>query len=123
MHRENLLEELKYVDGITIIDILGTILFTVKFNPRFVSEIEEADEIVGTNLFSTFPMLNEKNSTLYKGMKTGKPLFRKSQEIIDFKGSQIETTNVTLPIQSHRKIMGPSSSLKISASKKGCWKI
>lgn len=106
MHKENLLEELKYIDGITIIDTSGTILFTVKFNPRFVSEIEESDEIVGTNLFSAFPILNEKNSTLYKAMKNGQPIFRKSQEIIDFKGHQIETTNVTLPIKSHGKIIG-----------------
>lgn len=106
MGRDSQLQEMKFIDGITIIDTAGTILFSVKFNPRFASQIQKTDEIVGENLFTSFPMLNEETSTLYKALKTGRPIFRKRQEIVDFKGKKIETTNFTLPIQSNGKVIG-----------------
>ncbi len=102
----NLLNQIKDIDGITIIDTKGTILFTVKFNPRFYSEIHEQDEIVGENLFSAFPVLDQKGSTLINVMRTGSPIFKERQEIIDFKGRKIATTNVSLPIKAHGKVIG-----------------
>nr|WP_263324335.1 sigma 54-interacting transcriptional regulator [Neobacillus sp. Marseille-Q6967] len=102
----NLINQMKDIDGITIIDTKGTILFTVKFNPRFHSEIGEQDEIVGENLFSAFPMLDQKTSTLINVMRTGSPIFKERQEIIDFKGRKIATTNVSLPIKAHGKVIG-----------------
>ncbi|MFE4145100.1 hypothetical protein ACFX4I_25245 [Peribacillus sp. YIM B13472] len=68
------LNQLKYIDGITIIDNKGTILFTIKFNPRFHSEILEREEILGESLFSVFPTLNEKSSTLLNALKTSRPV-------------------------------------------------
>jgi arginine utilization regulatory protein len=106
LQRDGLLQEITYIDGITIIDTSGTILFSVKFNPRFATENEKTDEIVGENLFTSFPMLNEQTSTLYHALKTGRPVFRKRQEIIDFGGKKIETTNVTLPIKTNGKVIG-----------------
>ncbi|WP_221566600.1 sigma-54-dependent Fis family transcriptional regulator [Alkalihalobacillus sp. TS-13] len=101
-----MLDQLKYIDGITIIDTSGTILFTVKFNPRFHTEIDENEKIIGQNLFSAFPLLDERSSTLLNVMKTGKPIFRAKQSIVDFRGIEKETTNVSLPIKAHGKIIG-----------------
>ncbi|WP_408009911.1 sigma-54 interaction domain-containing protein [Pseudalkalibacillus sp. A8] len=101
-----MLDQLKYIDGITIIDTSGTILFTIKFNPRFHTEIDENEKIIGQNLFSAFPLLEERTSTLFKVMKTGKPIFRAKQSIVDFRGTEKETTNVSLPIKAHGKIIG-----------------
>lgn len=39
-------------------------------------------------------------------MKTGRPIFRGKQEIVDFMGRKIETTNISLPIRAHGKIIG-----------------
>ncbi|MFE4814425.1 sigma-54 interaction domain-containing protein [Peribacillus simplex] len=100
------LNQLKYIDGITIIDNKGTILFTIKFNPRFHSETLEREEILGESLFSVFPTLNEKSSTLLNALKTGRPIFKDKQEIVDFMGRKIETTNISLPIRAHGKIIG-----------------
>lgn len=99
-------EQLQYIDGITIIDTKGTILFTVKFNPEFHSEISDDERIVGENLFSVFPLLNESSSTLIQVMKTGNPIFRSNQEIVDFRGVKKETTNISLPIKAHGKVVG-----------------
>lgn len=106
LNNYEVLNQLKYIDGITIIDNKGTILFTVKFNPRFHSEVLEREEILGESLFSVFPTLNEKSSTLLNAMKTGRPIFRGKQEIVDFMGREIETTNISLPIRAHGKIIG-----------------
>lgn len=106
LNNYEVLNQLKYIDGITIIDNKATILFTVKFNPRFHSEVLEREEILGESLFSVFPTLNEKSSTLLNAMKTGRPIFRGNQEIVDFMGRKIETTNISLPIRAHGKIIG-----------------
>ncbi|MCP3740671.1 sigma-54 interaction domain-containing protein [Rossellomorea sp. BNER] len=101
-----MLDQLRYIDGITIIDTSGTILFTVKFNPRFHAEIDDNEKIIGQTLFSAFPMLDERSSTLFKVMKTGKPIYRAKQKIVDFRGVEKETTNVSLPVKAHGKIIG-----------------
>ncbi|WP_185151550.1 hypothetical protein [Peribacillus simplex] len=111
------LNQLKYIDGITIIDNKGTILFTIKFNPRFHSETLEREEILGESLFSVFPTLNEKSSTLLNALKTGRPIFKGKQEIVDFMGRKIETTNISLPIRAHGKIIGAIIELSKERSK------
>jgi arginine utilization regulatory protein len=75
------LNQLKYIDGITIIENKGTILFTIKFNPIFHSEALEQEEILGESLFSVFPTLNERSSTLLNALKTGRPIFKGKQEM------------------------------------------
>lgn len=104
--KEDILNQMKYVDGITIIDTSGTILFTVKFNPRFHLEAKEMDKIVGKNVFEVFPNIDKKNSTLLRAMETSKPIFRSKQTIIDFKGREVKTMNITLPIKSNGRIVG-----------------
>ncbi|MBD8005585.1 sigma 54-interacting transcriptional regulator [Bacillus sp. Sa1BUA2] len=101
-----LLEQLKYIDGISIVDTKGTILFTIKFNPKFHSEIDENAGIIGQNLFSVFPMINETSSTLFQAMRSGTPIFRASQSIVDFNGNKNKTTNISLPIKANGKIIG-----------------
>ncbi|WLR52698.1 sigma 54-interacting transcriptional regulator [Bacillus tianshenii] len=99
-------QRMRYLDGITIIDTEGTILFTVKFNPRFHSEIEDVDRIIGDHLFNSFPTLHEDNSTLYHVLKKEAPIFKERQTITDFRGKRSLTTNVSLPIISHGNIIG-----------------
>lgn len=98
------IENIDYVSGITIIDTEGTILFTVKFNSRF--NVEEQDEVIGENVLRIFPNLSEKTSTLLNAIETGKPTYKQYQQIMDFRGKQITTTNVSLPIRSNGIIVG-----------------
>lgn len=61
-----------YVDGITIIDISGIILFSVRFDPYWNDSIVKS--IVGKKLLDVFSNLNSSTSTLFKCIETGKPV-------------------------------------------------
>ncbi|WP_291635374.1 hypothetical protein [Clostridium sp.] len=66
-----------YIDGVTIINSEGTILFTVKFNPDIDKKMEES--IVGKKLFNVFYNINKFNSSLLECMEKDKPIERKGQ--------------------------------------------
>ncbi|MGG0413335.1 hypothetical protein [Peribacillus simplex] len=58
--------------------------------------------------------MNEKSSTLINALKTGRPIFKGKQEIVDFMGRKIETTNISLPIRAHGKIIGAIERISLS---------
>jgi len=101
-----MLRQLNYIDGITVIDTEGTIMFSVRFNPEFYADITEGNKVIGMNLFSAFPNLTKENSTLFSAMKTGKPIYRSKQKVVDFLGTVKETTNVTFPVKVSGKTIG-----------------
>lgn len=103
---KDFLKELEYIDGITIIDRSGTILFSVKFNPRFHPDIEEDTDIIGENLFKVFTNIDKESSTLVKAMELGRPVHRRRQKVINIKGKSIETSNASIPIRSKEGIIG-----------------
>lgn len=104
--KKDFLKELEYIDGITIIDTSGTILFSVKFNPRFHPEIQEDNDVIGKKLFQAFTNIDKESSTLIKAMELGKPIHKRRQKVINVNGECIETANASIPIKSKERIIG-----------------
>ena len=54
---KNLFDKKGYIDGITIIDINGEILFSVKFNSK-LNQTTENYEVIGKNFYEIYENLN-----------------------------------------------------------------
>lgn len=102
----NLMNKMQYIDGITVVDTDGTILFSVKFYPKFNPEIENTEEIIGKNLFDVFTNLDSKSSTLIRAMNLKLPIFKEKQNVVDFRGSEIKTMNMSIPIMNNNVVIG-----------------
>lgn len=63
-------------------------------------------EVLGKPLLNVFPSLNERTSTLLNVLKTGKPLYNKTQTFVNLHGRKIETVNTTLPIVVSGEVLG-----------------
>lgn len=63
-----------YIDGITIINLEGEILFTAKFNDKFRAG-EQADELVGKHFLDVYENLDPETSTTIKAMERGVPVY------------------------------------------------
>lgn len=96
--------ELDYIDGITIINNEGTILFTVKFNPDIDNKMEES--IVGEKLSSVFPNITRKNSSLFECMEKEKLIERKGQLVKSLYAEDTITDNISIPIRNGGRIVG-----------------
>lgn len=97
-------EAMDYIDGITIIDKEGTILFTVKFNPDIDKKLEES--IVGKKLFEVFHNLDPSNSSLYECMVKERLVERKGQLIKNLFLEDTITDNISYPIKHGGLIVG-----------------
>lgn len=103
--RENILEILDCIEeGIHIIDKNGKIAY---YN-LFAQKIDGIDreEAVGRHLLEVYPSLSYETSTLLTVIKTGKPILKKEQTFINYKGEKITTINSSIPIKSNGKILG-----------------
>lgn len=97
--------ELNYIEGITIINVEGEILFTAKFNNKF-GEQKENYEIVGKKFLDIYKNLDENTSSIYESMRKGVPVFRDKQ-ILESQGREpVEISSVSLPIKSNGVIVG-----------------
>lgn len=103
---KNLFNGKGYIDGITIIDSSGEILFTAKFNNKLNSAVEENYEIVGKKFFDIYENLNPENSTIYKSMTLGVPLYTENQTLKPRGRNDINITSLSIPIKSGNKIIG-----------------
>src|SRR6056297_900456 len=97
---------LYFIDGITIIDTSGTVLFSINFNPEKKSVTFDTDEVVGKRLSEGFPNIARENSTLFKAMERGIPVFKNRQTISTNRGDHFETMNVSVPIRISGRIVG-----------------
>lgn len=100
----SLYNELNYIDGITIINKDGTILFTAKFNPD--SNKKMVESIVGKKLFDVFYNIDRKNSSLFECMDKEKLIARKGQLVKNKYLEETYTDNVSLPISHGGIIVG-----------------
>lgn len=100
----SLYDEMNYIDGITIIDKKGTILFTVKFNPDIDQKMEES--IVGKNLFDVFYNINKSNSSLIECMEKDKLIEKKGQYVRNLYMDDSYTDNISIPIKHCGLIVG-----------------
>jgi len=104
-----------YIDGITIINNEGTILFTVKFNPDIDKKMEES--IVGKKLFNVFYNLDKSNSSLFECMEKEKLIERKGQLIKNLYIGDTTTDNLSFPIKHGGLVVGAIELSKIISVK------
>jgi arginine utilization regulatory protein len=95
---------MNYIDGITIINNEGTILFTVKFNPDIDKKMEES--IVGKKLFDVFYNIDKSNSSLFECMEKEKIVERKGQLVKNMYMEDTITDNLSYPIKHGGFIVG-----------------
>lgn len=103
--RENILEILDHLEeGIHIIDKNGIILYYNKFAQ--VIDGVDSNKVIGRHLLEVYPSLTEETSTLLTVIRTGKPIYKKEQTFLNYKGEKITTINSSIPIKSRGKIVG-----------------
>ncbi|WP_028828566.1 sigma-54 interaction domain-containing protein [Proteocatella sphenisci] len=95
-----------YIDGITVIDTEGEILFTAKLNKKLNEAREGDEEVVGKRLFEIYNNLNRESSTMFKAMELGSPLYIENQVLEFGSGQETEITSLSIPIKSKDKIVG-----------------
>ena len=97
-----------YIDGITIINLDGEILFSAKLNSKFSNrkEREAYQALVGQNFFDVFENLNDKNSRMIRAMEVGLPVYVENQ-LLQTKGQEgIHISSLSIPIKSGRAVVG-----------------
>ncbi len=82
--------------GIHVIDEKGT---TVIYN-QAMADMEglQINDVIGKRLLDIFPSLTSETSTLYRVLKTKKPIYDTKQTYLNKHGKQIKTINSTIPI-------------------------
>ena len=97
-----------YIDGITIINLDGEILFSAKLNSKFSNrkEREAYQALVGQKFFDVFENLNAKNSSMIRAMEVGLPVYVENQ-LLQTKGQEgIHISSLSIPIKSGRAVVG-----------------
>ncbi len=95
---------MNYVDGITIINNEGTILFTIKFNQDIDKKIEKT--IIGKKLFDVFYNLDSSNSTLFECMNKEMPVEYIGQLVKNPYTGDTYTDNISFPIKHDGVVVG-----------------
>ncbi len=97
-----------YIDGITIINLDGEILFSAKLNSKFSNrkESEAYQALVGQNFFDVFENLNAKNSSMIRAMEVGLPVYVENQPLHTKGQEEIKISSLSIPIKSGRAIVG-----------------
>ncbi len=104
--KRNLFNNKGYIDGITIIDLKGEILFTAKFNNKLNAEADENYEIIGKKFLDIYENLDENTSTTYQSMIHGVPFYVENQVLKSTGRVPIKITSLSIPIKSNKKIVG-----------------
>lgn len=94
-----------YIDGITIINMEGEILFTAKLNSKLQSQ-EDAYELLGRNFLEVYENLTPENSSTIRAMELGVPIYVENQ-FLQTKGREgITITSLSIPIKSGNRVVG-----------------
>ena len=102
---KNLFGEKGYIDGITIIDINGEILFTVKFNSKFNENVENY-EVIGKNFYEMYENLAGNRSSMYRAMELEQPIYVKNQKLKPKDKKEITISSLSIPIKSGGRVVG-----------------
>ena len=103
-----------YIEGITIINVEGEILFSAKFNNKLDTE-DENYEVVGKKFLDIYENLDENSSTAYIAIQKGMPIYMENQVIKSADREPIEITSLSIPIKSGRTVVG-AIDLSVSGS-------
>lgn len=90
--------------GIAIIDKDGYIIY---YNDA-MGEIEgfDSNEVVNKHILDLFPSIDMKNSSLFRCLKTGKPIYNDLQNYINKKGKKIFSVITNIPIIEDGEVLG-----------------
>jgi len=90
--------------GIAIIDKDGYLIY---YNDA-MGEIEgfDSNEVLNKHIFDLFPSVDMKNSSLFRCLNTGKPIYNDLQSYINKKGKKIYSIITDIPIIEDDKILG-----------------
>lgn len=102
----NLFSGKGYIDGITIINLEGEILFTAKFNNKLSSEMEGNYEIVGRPFLDVYEDLTPEVSTTYRAMTLGMSIYQEHQILKATGREEICISSLSIPIKSGNTIVG-----------------
>lgn len=94
-----------YIDGITILNLDGEILFSAKFNKK-LSNLDEAQQLIGQNFLDVYPNLTPQSSTLYRAMQFGRPVYEEKQYLKKRGKDGILITSISFPIKNGDRIVG-----------------
>lgn len=83
-----------YIEGITIINVEGEILFSAKFNNKLDSR-EENYEVVGKKFLDIYENLDENTSSVYVAMRKGVPVYIENQPLKSAGLEPIEITSLS----------------------------
>lgn len=114
---KKLFKDVGYIEGITIINVEGEILFSAKFNNK-MNEKEENYEVVGKKFLDVYENLDENNSSTYRAMRNGVPIYVENQELKSVGQKPIHITSLSVPIKSGRSIVGAIDLSVVSDSPK-----
>ena len=94
-----------YIDGITILNLEGEVLFSAKFNGK-LSNLDESQKLIGKRYLDVYENLTPENSTLYRAMQTGGPIYEEKQYVKRIGKDGITITAFSIPIRSGDRIVG-----------------
>lgn len=94
-----------YIDGITILNLEGEILFSAKFNAK-LSNLDESQQLVGKRFLEVYENMTPEKSTLYQAMQTGAPIYEEKQYLKRLGKDGIHITAVSIPIRSGSRVVG-----------------
>ncbi len=94
-----------YIEGITIINVEGEILFSAKFNKK-MNDSGIGYEVVGKNFLDIYEGLDENNSSTYRAMRTGTPIYIENQLLKSVGQNPIHISSLSVPIKSGGKTVG-----------------
>ena len=94
-----------YIDGITILNLEGEILFSAKFNAK-LSNLDESQQLVGQRFLDVYENLTPESSTLYRAMQTGGPVYEERQCLKRVGKDTNHITSFSIPIRRGERIVG-----------------
>lgn len=93
-----------YYTGAIITDKEGTIIYY--YNRMKDVNSLEAEEAIGKTVLQLYPSVCKEDSSIYRVLKSGVPIYDAKQTIINCKGETFDSVNSTFPIKNGEEIVG-----------------
>lgn len=101
---QEILNLYNYYTGAIITDKEGTIIYY--YNRMKDVNSLEADEVIGKSVLQLYPSVKKEDSSIYRVLKSGVPIYDAKQKIVNCKGDEFDSVNSTFPIKSGSEIVG-----------------
>ena len=91
---------------IIIVDKNANLVYYNEPIAYFFDQNKEQSEIIGKNILELLDNLTEEESTFYRVLKTGEPIFDYIQTFINYAKKRVTAISTTLPLIDNNKIVG-----------------